>query len=245
MKVFLVLGATSTIAQATMRHFAPKSARFYLVGRQESTLNIVAQDLLARGAAEVEIYVCQLADSTCHASMLERAWKHWGGFDCTLLAFGSLPDQQICQQDWQAASEALEINFVAPTSLLHYLAHYYQRRGSGTIAIISSVAGDRGRQSNSYYGAAKAGLNAFASGLRGQLASSGIRVLTIKPGMVDTRMTAHLPKNLLFASAQSVGKDLAKALRRNSDVIYLPSFWRLIMLVIKCLPEGIFKRLKF
>lgn len=141
------------------------------------------------------------------------------------------------------AVEAIGVNFVSAASLLSHLANLMEKRRGGTIAVISSVAGDRGRQSNYVYGAAKAGLSAFASGLRNRLQKSGVSVVTIKPGFVDTPMTAHVKKGPLFATPEAVARGIVKAIDRRKDVVYVPGFWRPIMWLIRSIPERIFKRL--
>ena len=123
-------------------------------------------------------------------------------------------------------------------------ANYFEKEKKGCIAVISSVAGDRGRQSNYIYGAAKGGVTTFLQGLRNRLSPSGVSVVTIKPGMVDTPMTAHLPKSPLFAKPSDVGKGIYKAMLAGKDIAYLPVYWKLIMFVIKIIPEGIFKKMR-
>ena len=140
--------------------------------------------------------------------------------------------------------DSININFTSVAGFITILANYFEKMGEGTIAVISSVAGDRGRQSNYIYGAAKGGVTKFLQGLRNRLSQKNIQVLTIKPGLVDTPMTAHLPKNPLYVKPDFVAKSIIRAIEKKKDVIYVPEYWRLIMWVIIHIPEFIFKRLK-
>lgn len=140
---------------------------------------------------------------------------------------------------------SLHTNFLSYASLLTVLANYFEELNSGTIAVIASVAADRGRKSSYVYGAAKAGVSAFTNGLRGRLASSGVHVVNIQPGMVDTPMTAHLKKGLLFASPSVVAAGIVKAVQKNRSTVYVPGYWRLVMLVIRSIPEFIFRKTNF
>jgi decaprenylphospho-beta-D-erythro-pentofuranosid-2-ulose 2-reductase len=178
-----------------------------------------------------------------HAALIEQVWNRWGGLDTALVAHGLLGNQKQDQSDPASANRVLETNFLGPASLLGLLANRFEAQRSGSLAAISSVAGDRGRPTNYIYGAGKAGLDAYLSGLRARLGKAGVNVLTVKPGFVDTPMTAHLPKNPLFASAESVARGIHRALSRRRSRVYLPWFWRPIMTIIRLLPEPIFKRL--
>jgi short-subunit dehydrogenase len=166
-----------------------------------------------------------------------------GGIDIVLIAHGSLPDQKACEQDTQKTLEAINTNAISTISLLTYLANHFERQGRGTIAVISSVAGDRGRQSNYVYGTAKAAVTVFLQGLRNRLYKSGVQVLTIKPGFVDTPMTAAFKKGLLWASPEEIAKAIYIAIATTKDIIYAPWYWRWILLIIRHIPEILFKRL--
>ena len=163
--------------------------------------------------------------------------------DVALLAYGSLSDQAACEKDATKTVESIHVNFVSAVSWLTLLSNRFERQGRGTIAAISSVAGDRGRQSNYIYGAGKGGLTIFLQGLRNRLCRSGVHVLTIKPGFVDTPMTSHMKKTFLFASPEKVGRQIYQAIERKKNVLYTPGFWRWIMWVVCHVPEKIFKRL--
>jgi len=226
---------------AVMRQLVTPSAHFFLVARSKEKLTAVAQDLLVRGAPRVDMIVADLDDTQAHAQMLAVATSQLGTVDLVLLAHGVLGDQPAAERDYFAAEPILVTNFLSAVSLLTWLANYFESQGRGTMAVISSVAGDRGRKSNYVYGASKAALDAFLSGLRNRCDRSGVQVLTIKPGFVATPMTAHVPRNRLFATPEQVAHGILKAIRTRKDVVYVPWFWRPIMAIIKAVPERIFK----
>ena len=228
----------------TARAYARSGARLFLVARHAERLSAVAEDLRVRGAGEVGTAVLDVKDVARHQSLVEAAVAALGGLDVALLAHGTLPDQARCQVSVAETLEALEINFSATVALLTLLANRFEAQRGGCIAVIGSVAGDRGRPSNYVYGAAKGGLAIFLQGLRNRLYRSGVVVITLKPGFVDTPMTAGVPKNPLFATAPRVGLAGYRAIERGRDVVYIPWFWRLIMAAVKSLPESIFKRLR-
>jgi short-subunit dehydrogenase len=239
----LALGATSAIAEATLRIFAERGARFFLVARNADKLGVVAADLQTRGAAGVATLVMDLDDTAAHPAMLAAATENLGTIELALLAHGILGDQQQAELSYPAAEAILGTNFMAPVSLITWLANYFEASHQGSLAVISSVAGDRGRKSNYVYGASKGALNVFLDGVRNRIDRSGVQVLTIKPGFVATPMTAHLPQNALFAHPSAVARGIAKAIAKRKDVVYVPAFWALIMLVIRAVPGRIFKKL--
>lgn len=239
----VALGATSAIAQATLRLLAEKHASFFLVGRNAEKLAAVRDDLLTRGASAVTAYVADLDDTAAHPAMLAQAVSTLGGIDVAFLAHGVLGDQPAAEMDYATAEAILRTNFLSAVSLVTWLANYFETERSGTIAVVSSVAGDRGRKSNYVYGASKGGLNIFLDGVRNRIDRAGVQVLTIKPGFVATPMTAHLKKNALFAEPSKVGKDIVRAIEKRKDVVYTPHFWGLIMLVVRSVPRRIFKRM--
>ncbi len=243
MKKVLVLGATSAIAQATCRLLAARGAALHLVGRNATQLEAVAKDLSVRGA-RVSTRVQELNELSSHEELVSHADTVLGGMDGVLLAHGLLGRQPESERSWDAAQEVLTTNFMGPASLLTHVANLLEERRAGMIVVISSVAGDRGRQSNYVYGSSKGGLNVFLQGLRNRLARSNVAVVTVKPGFVDTPMTAHLPKNALFASPEKVAKGILRAMDARRDEIYVPGFWRLIMFAVRSIPEGVFKRMK-
>lgn len=244
MKRVLILGATSAIAQEAARIYASRGDRLAVAGRSRDKVEAVAADLRLRGAAQVDALVADLADPATHEALLADAQARLGGLDTVLLAYGTLGDQKKCEQDWAAAELELRTNFVSAASLLTRVANVLERQRSGCIGVISSVAGDRGRQSNYVYGSAKAGLTAFTSGLRNRLFPSGVSVVTVKPGFVDTPMTAAFKKGPLWARPEQVARGIVRAMDGGRTVVYLPFFWRWIMLIIRSVPEAVFRRLK-
>jgi short-subunit dehydrogenase len=240
----LIIGATSAIAAETARVFAAYGARLFLTGRHSGRLDAVAADLKVRGAAQVETAVLEVTDISRHAGVVEAAFAALGGLDVALIAYGTLPDQRRCEESVVETLAALEVNFTATIALLTLLANRFEAARQGCIAAITSVAGDRGRQSNYVYGAAKGGVERFLEGLRNRLFRSGVAVITIKPGFVDTPMTAGVAKNPLFASPRRVGRAIYRAIEARRSVVYIPWFWRPIMFLVTALPESIFQRLR-
>jgi len=244
MKKILIIGATSAIAREVAKIYAGQGCSLCLVGRDEKKLRIVANDLDVRGAQAVYVLVGELTDPARHEGIIKQAEEILQGIDCVLIAYGSLPDQHACEMDAEQTVKELNTNFISVVALLMQLANRMEKYGSGSLAVISSVAGDRGRQSNYIYGAAKGGLSIFLQGLRNRLASKNVQVLTIKPGFVDTPMTADFKKGFLWVSAETVAQGIVKAIDKKRDVVYLPWFWWGIMLIIKFIPERIFKKMK-
>ncbi len=243
MKKVVLFGATSAIAHEAARCFARRGAELLLVARNGEKLSVLQKDLETLGAAKVQTHVCDLVDIKDHESLLKTCGELLPEYDAILLAYGTLGDQGESEKDFSVAEQEFRTNFLSAASLVSRVANMFEARGSGQIAVITSVAGDRGRKSNYIYGTAKGALSIFLQGLRNRLSSTGVHVLTIKPGFVDTPMTAHIEKGPLFASAQAVGEGIYRAMERKKDVVYLPWFWRFIMLIIKAIPEPLFKRM--
>ena len=243
MKKVLVIGATSAIAEASARIWAARGASLFLVGRRAARLEMIADDLRVRGAATVGCYTLDCCDVAAHAAMLDAATAALGGLDIALIAHGSLPDQRACEASVELTQKEINTNGVSVVALATLLGQRLAQQGSGTLAVISSVAGDRGRQSNYVYGAAKGMVSLFLQGLRNRLAKQGVQVLTIKPGFVDTPMTAALPKGALWAQPEAIARGIVDAIDRKYDEVYLPGFWWLVMAIIKHIPERVFKRL--
>jgi short-subunit dehydrogenase len=239
----LIVGASSAIATEVGRAYAEQGASLFLAGRKPERLAAVAGDLGVRGAAHVETMALDVLARHRHAELVERAFAS-GGLDIAVIAHGVLPDQSQCEESAEEAVRAIEVNFTGTVALLTLLANRFEAQGRGTIAVIASVAGDRGRQSNYVYGASKAGLHVFLQGLRNRLHRSGVSVVTLKPGFVDTPMTAGMPRNPLFASSRRAGRAIFRAIEARRDVAYIPWFWRPIMALITSLPEFVFKRLR-
>lgn len=245
MRNILILGATSAIAEATARRFAAAGARFYLVGRNAEKLAAIARDLEIRSGQPVQRESLDLDRLDQHPALLERVEQALGGIDITLIAHGTLPDQGACQQSVATTLAALHTNALSVISLATLLANSFEARGRGVLVVIGSVAGDRGRQSSYVYGAAKGMVGLFLQGLRNRLNGQGIQIITVKPGFVDTPMTAAFEKKgLLWAQPDQIAKGIVAAVEHHRDVVYLPWFWRWIMAVIRHIPEGVFKRMK-
>jgi len=239
----LIVGATSAIAHETARRFALDGAKFFLVGRSADKLAILKDDLLARGAGLAETYELDMTQKDQQQAMFDAAIEALDGLDALIVAHGTLTDQSAAQKDVDLALHELDINFLSMVPVLSYASNLFEHQRRGAITVISSVAGDRGRGSNYIYGSAMAAKTAFTSGLRNRLAKVGVPVLTVKPGFVDTPMTADVKKNFLFASASDVGQAIYDAMKKGRDVLYTPIFWRGIMTLIRSVPEPIFKRL--
>jgi short-subunit dehydrogenase len=243
MKNIVIVGATSAIAIACAREWAVKGARFFLVARNQERMEQVAADLTARGAASVAAHRLDIDRLDDHAAMLADCAAHMDSIDIVLVASGTLPDQAACQRDPAVAVREFHTNALSLIALLTPIANRLEAQRHGTLAVISSVAGDRGRPSNYLYCSAKAALQAFLEGLRARLFKVNVHVLTIKPGFVATPMTAGLPlPGPLVATPEKVAKDIVRAVERKKDVLYTPWFWWGIMLIIRNVPRFVFKR---
>lgn len=232
MRKILIIGATSAIAQETAKLFAQKDYALFLVGRDAEKLEAIAADLKVRGAQKVAYCALDLNEVHQHQAMLEQADKSLQGFDTVLIAYGTLDDQKACEQDYIKAEQVLRTNFLSVVSLLTPIANSLEKQRYGCIAVISSVAGDRGRQSNYIYGTAKGALSLFLQGLRNRLQPANVCVLTIKPGFVDTPMTANFKKGALWAKPEAVARGIYRAIKKRKNVVYLPWFWWPIMMII-------------
>jgi len=242
-KKILVLCATSGIAEATCRIWAAQGAQMFLIARNPEKLAAVAADLKTRGAAYVGTAVADLDDTDKHAELLSHAINSLTGMDVAYLAYGILGDEPRAEQDFEHAAQILHSNFVAPVSLLTWLANFCVQRHAGLLAVISSVAGDRGRKSNYLYGSSKAGLTAYLAGLRNRIDREGVTVLTIKPGPVKTAMTASMKGSEKFADVNKVAATIVKAIDAKKDNLYVPFQWQPIMFIIRNIPDRIFKKL--
>ncbi len=238
----VILGAASAIAEAAARLWATEGARLALVGRNADRLEAIASDLLARGAAAVETLVADCASADATAS-LDKIAERLGGLDIVLLAYGVLGAQSELERDPGAAADLLKTNFVSAAGWCLAAASHFERQGSGALVVIGSVAGDRGRASNYVYGASKAGLGVLVQGLAHRLAKSGARAVLIKPGFVDTPMTAHIArKGALWAQPETVAHAIVNAADKGGPITYAPFYWRGIMAIIRGVPSLIFHR---
>lgn len=243
-RTILILGATSAIAAACARIWAQEKASFFLVARDGQKLQAVADDLQARGATAVHCHTLDFNNFADHGAMFAACAAQFPTLDIALLAHGTLPDQAACEAKVEVALEGFTSNGLSLIALLTPLANRMEAQKHGTIAVISSVAADRGRPSNYVYGSAKAAVATFCEGLRARLHKAQVHVLLIKPGFVATPMTQglDLPK-LLLATSEKVAGNITRAIEAKRDVLYTPWFWRWIMLIICHIPGKIFKKL--
>lgn len=240
----LVLGATSAIARSLSGILAAGGNTLFLAARDALELDRLAGDLETRHGAKVHSAPLEATDFESHEAFLRKAVDSMQGLDGAVYAIGLLGNQPQDSADASRVRNLIDVNLTSAVSLLAPVANLLEKQGSGFILGISSVAGERGRQSNYGYGAAKAGLSAYLDGLRQRLEGKGVRVYTLKPGFVDTSMTYGKPGLFLVASPEKVAGAAAAILEKPSGVYYLPFFWRWIMLVIRLIPEQIFKKLK-
>lgn len=241
----LIIGASSGIAEAVARRYAIQGARLFLVARNENKLQAIATDLIARGAADAHTFVLDANNLDSILPMMDAAWKVLGTIDVALIAHGTLPDQQRTETDIAYAIAEFRTNAESVIAFLAGIAQRFELQEKGVIAVIGSVAGDRGRASNYLYGSAKAAIETYASGLRVRLFNSGVQVLLIKPGFVATAMTADLNLPVrLTVKPEYVARDIQRAIDKRIDVLYTPWFWNWIMPIIRWIPAVIFKRMK-
>ena len=245
MEHVLIIGATSAIAEATGKRFAERGAKLHLIARDSERLEGLTSDFRVRGAASVTCDTLDLTAFRAHEAAIDRAVEALGEIDVALIAHGTLGDQAACEQSFEMTLRELNTNAISVISLLTHLANYFEKKRSGTIAVISSVAGDRGRQSNYVYGTAKGAVSVFLQGLRNRLYKNGVHVLTIKPGLVATPMTAHLDEGILWSTPEVVARGIDRAIHRGTCVVYLPARWLPIMWVVRLVPERLFRRLSF
>lgn len=242
MALILVVGATSAMARAAAMAWAQQGHSLLLAGRDGEELQRLARDIGVRFRVQARVVAVDLDETEAREDWFDELEFRHGTIDGLLCAAGWMPDSETMRHG-EPALQVLQRNLTGPVALINAYADLCERRRSGFIVGISSVAGDRGRQSNYLYGAAKGGFTIYLAGLRNRLDKVGVPVLTVKPGFVDTRMTFGLPGLFLVADPAWVGERIvaAQAARRNE--VYLPGFWRLIMLIIRHVPEFLFKRL--
>ena len=245
MDKILIFGATSAIAESCCRQFAIKKKSLFLYGRDKNKLQLMAKDLTIRGAPKVAFDFFNAEKHKENAKLLvEKADKELIGFDTVILAHGILPNQQKCQESIELSQQVIKINLLSMISYLTELDNYFKNKKNGTIVVISSVAGDRGRQSNYIYGTSKGGLSLFCQGLRNKLHKNNINLITIKPGFVNTPMTANfVHDNFLWSNPDKIARDIIQAIRNKSSEVYTPWYWYWIMLFITLIPEKYFKRM--
>lgn len=241
----LILGATSAIARSMALVLAEQGYSLLIAGRDMEELEYLAADLRVRGQTEAHPFFLDALALETHAAFYQQCQERAEGrIHGVVMALGHLGDQAEAQEDFLAARRILESNYTAPASLLELAARDLESRGEGWICGISSVAGDRGRQSNYLYGSSKGALTLLLQGLRVRLFKSGVNVTVVKPGFVDTKMTFGLPGLFLVARPEAVARRALAAVRAGRGEVYAPWFWYWIMLVIRWLPDLIFKRMR-
>lgn len=242
-KHFVLIGATSAMAEHCARLWAREPARMTLVGRNAERLEMIAADLRVRSPqTEITVQTTDFLSSADISALAEALGST--SIDMVLIAHGTLPEQAECQTSLAVCREALMVNGVSPVLFAEAFAQVLDRQGRGSLAVIGSVAGDRGRKSNYTYGAAKGMVERYVQGLQHRFASSAIQITLIKPGPTDTPMTAHLKGGkMALASVEDVAAGIVKGISSGARVVYAPAKWRLIMLVIRHLPDFIFNRM--
>jgi len=239
----LIFGATSAVAAEVAVLCAARGDRLHLVARNPEKLVEVAHRCAA--AAQVSTQTADFAELEQNEDCVKRALAALGRVDCVLIAYGELGDQMASERSFTEAERTLRVNFTSVVSLLIPIANHLEQQKAGTVGVITSVAGDRGRPRNYTYGAAKGALNVYLQGLRTRLYASGVSVTTVKLGPVDTPMTRDHDKHLLFGKPKSVARSILHALDARVPEAYVPSFWRAAMPIVKNTPEWLFQRLPF
>ena len=244
MKKILIIGATSCIAENCARIWAARGDMLYLVARNKERLEIITADLKARGNGQLYSQCININEIEDHAAILDAAKSTMGDIDIVLIAHGILSSQKSCELHVEEALADIKTNALTVISLLTIIANFFEEKHTGTIAIISSIAGERGRASNYVYGSAKAMVTTFASGLRQRLHKFNVDVVTIKPGLIDTPMTASFKKGFLWKKPAFAAVKIVRAIDRRKSEVYVPAFWWLVMMVIKVIPNSIYNKLK-
>lgn len=237
----VIVGATSAIAAEVAAVFAAAGARLLLVGRDPAKLAALKQRL---GEGDtVTTYCADGANPQAHAAIMNEARRRLGDFDAVLIAFGFMPIDAGPYLDSDVIADTMRVNLTAVAQLLSPLSRHFEARRGGCIAVISSIAGDRGKARNLAYAAAKAGLSAYLSGLRNHLHPFGVRVITIKPGNTQTPMAAGHAVRGRSASAARVGAEIAQSMQHNKSIVYTPFYWSIVMRLVRLVPEALFKRM--
>lgn len=241
----LILGAGSGIAQATARLYAAEGAILGLSGRNIGRLVGIADDLRVRGATQVETFDVDFTAATVPSTLAAMADK-LGGLDHVILAYGVLGEQALAERDLTMAQVIIDVNFRSAAVWSLAVADVLERQGRGSLVVLGSVAGDRGRRSNYIYGAAKAGLAVLVEGISHRFRGSGPRAVMVKPGPTDTAMTAGMTKGgPLWSTPEAVAAVVRKAADSGGPVVYAPARWRLIMAIIRMIPAPIFNKMNF
>ena len=242
-----ILGATSSIGRALANEFVAQGARVVIAGRDLEHLEATAKDVALRLGGECRALRFDALDFAGHDGFLRQLQSAFPGetpgLDGIVVVYGDMAEQVDAQSDFAISRRMIDVNYASVVSLFERLAPDFEARGSGFLCAVSSVAGDRGRQSNYLYGSTKAALTTFMDGLRVRLSKSGVRVTTVKPGFVDTPLTYGRPGIFLPGSPAGVARDIVRGIRRNQRTVYTSRMWALILFVIRNLPDFIFRRL--
>ncbi|MEM6634275.1 MAG: SDR family NAD(P)-dependent oxidoreductase [Pseudomonadota bacterium] len=241
-ETWVILGASSSMARALARALAGRGAGLLLAGRDMEDLNSSAADLRLRGAAFAEVVKFDARNPATFGAIHARLAAEDGSLNAAVFV-GSMPPQDSIDADPSLINGTVADSFTGPAQFLQEFAPLIESRGSGTIVGVGSVAGDRGRVGNYVYGSAKAGFHTYLSGLRNRLTRAGGHVVTVKPGFVDTSMTWDVDGMFLVASPEKVANDILAAIHKRRNVVYTPFFWRYIMMIIRAIPEPIFKKM--
>jgi len=239
---WVILGASSAMARGFARRVAEQGGSVFLAGRDMADLQASAADCALRGAPVAEALAFDARKPAGFQAIFDRVTLEDGMLNVAVFV-GSMPDQSDINADPGMIDGVVSDSFTGPARFLHGFAPLIEARGGGTVVGVGSVAGDRGRIGNYVYGAAKAGFATYLSGLRNRLTRAGGHVVTVKPGFVDTAMTWGLPGMFLVATPDDVARDILKAVEKKKNVIYTPFFWRYILLIIRHIPEAIFKKM--
>ncbi len=240
----IVVGATSGMGRAIARRLAAEGYALVLAGRDLVALSALATDIQVRFDTKVETRVFEALAFETHAQFMADCVETFGG--CVrglVLCHGQMAEQHDAAADFALARRMIEVNYLSSVSLLNLAAEYFETEEQGFIAVITSVAGDRGRESNYLYGSSKAAVSAVLSGLRARLAKRGVVVVDVRPGFVDTKLTWGRPGMFMVASPEKVAQDLLRGIRNNRAVVYTPFFWTGIMWMIRSIPDFVFRRL--
>jgi decaprenylphospho-beta-D-erythro-pentofuranosid-2-ulose 2-reductase len=240
----LIVGATSAIAGEVARIYAARGARLHLIGRSVEKLEALVTSLSGAGVS-LSKSQGDFAELSRVEALVSEAHESLGGFDVVLIAHGDLGDQLESERSFASAEATFRANLLSVIAFLVPIANLLERQGSGVVGVITSVAGDRGRPRNYTYGAAKGALNVYLQGLRSRLFRSGVRVVTLKLGPVDTPMTVSHTKTAVFAEPRGVAASIVRALHGGSREVYVPWFWALIMPIVRNTPERLFQLLPF
>jgi short-subunit dehydrogenase len=240
----LFIGATSSICRQICSNLVKAGDKVYLASRDVEEQTRIAADLKIRYSVEVFEGRFEAQDMDSHEVLANDAWEKLGGIDFVIIASGELGDQIMARKSVAKSWSIIASNYVGPVMLLTRISNFLEKQGHGHITVLTSVAGERGRQSNYIYGSAKGGMIRFLQGLRNRLYQSDVHVLTVQLGFVDTKMTLGKTDMFLVISPEKAGRLIVKAMKKGRNIVYIPAFWSIIMMIIRHIPEEIFKRLK-